>query len=131
VTDQPGAELPPVAYDAAIGIRVDLVPAPPIRLHAGGFVRVDANSPAHHHGGRFYLFFSHYQPIGHSYRRVGADLATLGPPEPVRLIGDDTPGGIRSTLADSFWFSRTRARSSSCPTSKRTTTIDWPGLDVE
>jgi len=103
VTDQPGAALPPVAYDAASGIRVDLRPAPPIRLHAGGLVRADANSPAHRHEGRFFLFFSHYEPIGHSYRRVGADLATLGPPEPARLIGDDTPGvgkWIESTWRD-------------------------------
>jgi len=45
--------------------------------------------------------------------------------------GCEAPGGIRSKLAYSFWFSRTMLFSSSWPTRKRTTAMDMPGLDVE
>jgi hypothetical protein len=48
----------------------------------------------------------------------------------VQLRGE-APGGIRSTLANIFWFRRTMAFSSSSPTKKRTTAIDMPGLEVE
>ena len=47
------------------------------------------------------------------------------------MSGGEAPGGIRSRLANIFWFSRTMALSSSWPTKKRTTAIDPPGLDVE
>ena len=42
-----------------------------------------------------------------------------------------SPGGIRSRLANIFWFRRTMALSSSSPTKKRTTAMDPPGLEVE
>ena len=45
--------------------------------------------------------------------------------------GCEAPGGIRSKLAYSFWFSRTMLFSSSWPTRKRTTAMDIPGLEVE
>ena len=45
--------------------------------------------------------------------------------------GGVAPGGIRSKLADIFWFRRTMLFSSSCPTLNRTIAIDCPGDVVE
>jgi len=41
------------------------------------------------------------------------------------------PGGMRSKLANIFWFRRTMLFSSSSPTRNRTIAIDRPGAEVE
>lgn len=73
-------------------IRVDLVPADPIILHGDAFERSDANSPLLIEGGRSLLFVSHYQPIGHTYRRLGGPgLRFTAPLARVTLIDDPQP----------------------------------------
>ncbi|MBM3555228.1 MAG: hypothetical protein FJX47_06705 [Alphaproteobacteria bacterium] len=84
--------------------RADALPAPPLRLHDGSFQRTDANCPVHVQGGRLFAFMSHYQPIGHSYRRVGRPgLAGLGPLEKIRILDDPDPASgkwLESTWRD-------------------------------
>lgn len=74
-------------------IGFELVPAAPLLLHAPPLRRTDANSPLLRRGGNTLAFMSHYQPIGHSYRRTGEQVLWPGGPlEPVKLLGDPTSG---------------------------------------
>ena len=47
------------------------------------------------------------------------------------MSGKETPWGMRSKLACSFWLSRTRLRSMSSPTLKRTMARLSPSREVE
>ena len=60
-------------------------------LHGDGFARADGNCPVHRHGGRTVALFSHYLPVGHTWRRDGAALETLGRAERVVLADDPAP----------------------------------------
>lgn len=72
-------------------IPVELVPAPPLKLHPPTQRRTDANSPLLRHGGNTLAFVSHYLPRGHSLRCAGRGPWPAGPFEPVRLIDDPAP----------------------------------------
>lgn len=72
--------------------RVELTPAAPLTLHGGGLDRADSNTPVIRAGARLLAFVSDYQPIGHTYRRVGAaGLESLGPRQAVRLLDNPEP----------------------------------------
>jgi hypothetical protein len=73
-------------------IFVDIAPALPLRLYDSSLARTDCNSPVRRENGRTLAFISHYQPIGHSYRRTGgAGFADWGAPVAVRLADDPDP----------------------------------------
>ncbi len=73
-------------------IHVELVPAAPIILHGDAFERSDANSPVLIESSRSLLFVSHYQPIGHTYRRLGGPgLRFSAPLQRVSLVDDAQP----------------------------------------
>jgi len=75
-----------------LDIAVEIVPAPPLVLHAPPLRRTDANSPLLRQGGRPLAFVSHYLPIGHTYRRTGqCGPWPDGPLDAVRLLDDRTP----------------------------------------
>ncbi len=88
----PGAAL---AADT-LPIRIEIRPAPRIALY-DGIPRADSNSPVHRWQGRLYAFVSDYEPIGHSYRRLGTPdaaatgLTVTGPMQPVRIANDPDP----------------------------------------
>lgn len=87
VSPAPGATISPVP-----GITVTLVPAPPIRLYDERLWRADSNSPVHVHAGRVFAFVSHWQPVGHFFRRVGAPgLEFRALMEPTRILNDPDP----------------------------------------
>ncbi|MGE4219989.1 MAG: hypothetical protein AB7G39_11120 [Alphaproteobacteria bacterium] len=72
-------------------VRIDLRPAPRIALY-DGIPRADSNSPVHRWQGRLYAFVSHYEPRGHSYRRIGTTALTFAEPmQPVRIANDPDP----------------------------------------
>lgn len=68
----------------------DILPAPPLRLYGAELARSDGNSPVLREHGRTLVFLSHYQPIGHSYRRLGgaAGFADWSDAQPVRILDD-------------------------------------------
>jgi hypothetical protein len=74
-------------------IRVTLRAAPPLELHGEDIWRTDGNSPAMVSRDAITVFFSHYEPRGHTYRRRAsrtfrfAERAT-----PVRIVNDPDPG---------------------------------------
>lgn len=73
-------------------ITVEIVPAPPLTLHAPPLPRTDANSPLLRQAGRTLGFMSHHLPRGHTYRRLGErSLWPQGPLEPVTLLDDPSP----------------------------------------
>ncbi|HEU0071521.1 MAG TPA: hypothetical protein VFS04_09515 [Alphaproteobacteria bacterium] len=77
---------------AQAAVRVELTPADPVILHGAAFERSDANSPLRVEGDRTLLFVSHYQPIGHTYRRIGGPgLRFAAPLERVTLLDDPQP----------------------------------------
>ena len=84
--------------------QAEILSAPRLMLHDGSFQRSDCNSPVHMHQGRLIAFVSHYQPIGHSYRRIGdSGLRFSTPLQPVRILDDPEPGmgkWIESTWRD-------------------------------
>lgn len=71
---------------------VTLRHAPPLALHGAEMPRTDGNSPVLGDAGGSTVFFSHYSPRGHSYRRDGsADLHFTGDPVAVRFVDDADP----------------------------------------
>jgi hypothetical protein len=70
----------------------DILPAPPLRLYGAELARSDGNSPVLREAGRTLAFLSHYQPIGHSYRRLGGAAGfDWDAPQPVRILEDPDP----------------------------------------
>ena len=68
-------------------------PASPLTLHGRTCWRTDGNSPVRIGRDAAVAFFSRYEPIGHTLRRVGrTDLAFDVPPVPVRFLDDPGPG---------------------------------------
>ncbi|MDO8972719.1 hypothetical protein [Reyranella sp.] len=68
-------------------------PASPLTLHGRTCWRTDGNSPVRIDRDAAVAFFSRYEPIGHTLRRVGRpDLAFDVPPVPVRFLDDPGPG---------------------------------------
>ncbi|MCA0248471.1 MAG: hypothetical protein LCH93_17795 [Proteobacteria bacterium] len=66
--------------------------APPLTLHGRSCWRTDGNSPVRIVHDRATVFFSRYQPHGHTLRRCGPrDLAFTDQPVPVRLVNDSDP----------------------------------------
>ena len=66
--------------------------AAPLTLHDASRWRTDGNSPVRLRRDGATVFFSGYQPIGHTLRRRGSrDLRFDETPVPVRLIGDPEP----------------------------------------
>lgn len=68
----------------------ELLPAAPTQLHAGVAWRADGNSPVLVEPRGTLVFFSDYEPMGHTLRRLGR-LENLGLPEPVRFRNDPSP----------------------------------------
>ncbi len=64
-----------------------LRPAPELKMPA----TADSNSPAHWDGDTLYVFNS----WNHPSRSAGRDVATLGPPQPIRFVPDDPSIGNR------------------------------------
>ncbi len=73
-------------------IGVVLRPASPVTLHSGEFWRTDGNSPVLADRGGVTVYFSDYQPRGHTLRRRSERAHTVeGRSIPVRLIDDPDP----------------------------------------
>jgi len=73
-------------------IAVVLRPAPPVTLHSEEFWRTDGNSPVLAGRSGVTVFFSDYQPQGHTLRRRSERPRALeGRSIPVRLIDDPDP----------------------------------------
>lgn len=67
--------------------------ASPLTLHGRSCWRTDGNSPVRVSHNDATVYFSSYQPIGHTLRRRGSrDLRFEDQPVPVRLIDDPDPG---------------------------------------
>ena len=74
-------------------LRVRFRPAPPLTLHDRTCWRTDGNSPVRVGRDSAVVFFSRYDPIGHTLRRVGRrDLFFDAPPAPVTFRDDPEPG---------------------------------------
>ena len=74
------------------GLRVRFRPAPPLTLHGHSCWRTDGNSPIRIGRDSAVAFFSWYDPIGHTLRRVGRpDLLFDAPPVPVKFLDDPEP----------------------------------------
>ncbi len=73
-------------------VAADITPAPPLRLYGPDLPRTDANSPVLREPDRTLAFISYYEPIGHSFRRLGgpAGFDWQGARK-VRLIDDPDP----------------------------------------
>lgn len=83
-------------------IHVDIKPATPRTLHDATLERTDCNSPVHTHEGKCFVFVSHYLPIGHSYRRIGAHSSSFSSPlERVQIIADPDP--LTGKWIESTW----------------------------
>ena len=83
----------PVAEVANDRIGVRLRAAPALSLHSAEFWRTDGNSPVRAEGGGVTVFFSDYQPRGHSLRLRSDRARTIaGKSLLVRLIDDPDPG---------------------------------------
>ncbi|MCW5749987.1 MAG: hypothetical protein KIT81_02485 [Alphaproteobacteria bacterium] len=81
-----------VTLDKTRRVAIDIRDAPPLMLQPPELERTDSNSPVHAHEGRLYIFYSHYLPIGHSYRRISpGGLADFADTRPVRFLADPTP----------------------------------------
>lgn len=73
-------------------VRVTLRAAPAVTLHTEEFWRTDGNSPVLAEHGRLTVFFSDFEPCGHTLRRCGGRAQTLeGKSVSVRLIDDPDP----------------------------------------
>jgi hypothetical protein len=73
-------------------LRIRLRAAPPLTLHGDYCWRTDGNSPMLSEDGEAILFFSHYEPRGHTLRRRSRlDLRTMGAAMPVELLDDPDP----------------------------------------
>jgi hypothetical protein len=70
-------------------LRITLRAAPPRTLHGDMAWRTDGNSPVRITKEGATVFFSHYAPIGHTFRGNGSrDLRFSDKPVQVRLLGD-------------------------------------------
>lgn len=86
----------------ASAFRFEVMPAEPILLHGDHLARTDANSPVLRYGGRTFAFMSHYQPLGHTYRRIDdGGFRFDGPPQRVTLTDD--PAGTVGKWIESVW----------------------------
>ena len=73
-------------------LHVAIREAPPLTLHGRTCWRTDGNSPVRINHDHATVYFSSYQPIGHTLRRRGArDLSFVEHPVPVRLSDDPDP----------------------------------------
>ncbi|MCA0303025.1 MAG: hypothetical protein LCH95_11550 [Proteobacteria bacterium] len=73
-------------------LHVTLSAAPPTTLHGEFLWRTDGNSPLAIRDGVATVFFSGYEPRGHTLRRVGGrDLRFEAPPLPVMIVDDPDP----------------------------------------
>jgi hypothetical protein len=73
-------------------MHVTFRPAPPLTLHGEACWRTDGNSPVRISRDGATVFFSSYQPIGHTLRRRGSrDLRFDDELVPVRLTNDPDP----------------------------------------
>ncbi len=73
-------------------LHVAFRPAPPITLHDGSCWRTDGNSPVRVTRDSATVFFSRYEPIGHTLRRVGRRDFTFDEPSiPVGFCNDPEP----------------------------------------
>jgi hypothetical protein len=73
-----------------IGVRLRAAPA--LSLHGSEFWRADGNSPVRAERGGVTVFFSDYQPRGHTFRRRSDHARTVeGGSVPVWLIDDPDP----------------------------------------
>jgi len=81
------------AVDFDLDVSVSLRPATPLTLHAPPIYRADCNSPVLVEQDGTLAFVSHFLPVGHSNRRRGPSLDSLGgAPCPVRILDDPDPG---------------------------------------
>jgi len=75
------------------GLSVRFRPAAPLTLHGRTCWRTDGNSPVRIGRDAAVAFFSRYDPMGHTLRRVGRpDLQFDAPPVPVKILDDPEPG---------------------------------------
>lgn len=88
-----GPREPALAEAGNAGLRVEFRAAPPLTLHGRTCWRTDGNSPLRIGRDGATVFFSHYEPLGHTLRRLGRrDLTFDQPPVPVTLQDDPDPG---------------------------------------
>lgn len=74
------------------GVAIRIREAAPLRLHDDTFWRTDGNSPVLVSASRSVAFFSHYQPRGHTRRRVGdRALHFTASSVPVTLLDNPAP----------------------------------------
>lgn len=84
--------VPAVAGASDRDLQVELSAAPPRTLHGRYLWRTDGNSPLRIRSGTATVFFSGYEPRGHTLRRVGpSDLQFQAPPLPVMILDDPDP----------------------------------------
>jgi hypothetical protein len=82
-----------VAEVADPDIRIIVRAAPPMTLHDDYCGRTDGNSPVIAVEGGVAAFFAHYEPRGHTLRRIGdAGLRFRQPAVPVVILDDPHPG---------------------------------------
>jgi hypothetical protein len=72
-------------------VRVELVPARPLKLHAPPLRRTDSNSPLLRRDGTALAFVSHYLPRGHTLRCASTGFWPDGRFDPVRFLDDPAP----------------------------------------
>lgn len=87
-----GINAGPLAEVSDGTLHVTFSAAPPTTLHDGYLWRTDGNSPLAIRDGVATVFFSGYEPRGHTLRRVGGrDLRFEAPPLPVMIVDDPDP----------------------------------------
>lgn len=73
-------------------LHVAIREAPPLTLHGRTCWRTDGNSPVRIGHDRARVYFSNYQPVGHTLRRCGPrDLSIVEQPVPVTWSNDTDP----------------------------------------
>lgn len=77
----------------ALPFTVQLQDAPPFAIYDAHLDSSDSNSPVEWSHGRVLVFVSHWDPIGHSYRRSGPSLDHLDPGSiKIDIRQDESPG---------------------------------------
>lgn len=81
-----------VGEAAGGGVHIVLRSAPPLALHGRDLARTDGNSPALVQDDGAIVYFSHYVPVGHTYRKRGRRSLDFDQPAiPIRFVGDSAP----------------------------------------
>lgn len=91
-----------IAEVSDANLHVSLASAPPTTLQDGYLWRTDGNSPLVIRDGVATVFFSGYEPRGHTLRRVGnSELRFEAPPLPVMILDDPDP--VAGKWIEAIW----------------------------